>query len=52
MSSAGPKHGDIYIGQAWPGRTAFPDFATEEARDWWAELVSAHVRLGRGGRME
>ncbi len=23
--------GDIYIGQVWPGDTAFPDFATEEA---------------------
>ena len=24
--------GDLYIGQVWPGNTAFPDFVTEEAR--------------------
>ena len=23
--------GDTYIGQVWPGNTAFPDFVTEEA---------------------
>jgi alpha-glucosidase len=26
--------GDTYVGQVWPGNTAFPDFATEEARAW------------------
>jgi alpha-glucosidase len=41
--------GDIYIGQVWPGKTAFPDFATEEARDWWAELVGTHVGPGVAG---
>ncbi len=29
--------GDIYIGQVWPGDTAFPDFVTEEGRAWWGE---------------
>jgi len=24
--------GDVYLGQVWPGNTAFPDFVTEEAR--------------------
>ena len=38
--------GDIYIGQVWPGKTAFPDFVTEEARRWWGELNAAHVRSG------
>jgi alpha-glucosidase len=41
--------GDIYIGQVWPGDTAFPDFATEEARDWWGELNAAHVASGLAG---
>ena len=41
--------GDIYIGQVWPGNTAFPDFATEEARSWWGELNAAHVRSGLDG---
>ncbi len=41
--------GDIYIGQVWPGDTAFPDFATEEARAWWGELNAAHVQSGLAG---
>jgi alpha-glucosidase len=40
---------DIYIGQVWPGNTAFPDFVTEEARTWWGELNAAHVRSGLAG---
>ena len=38
--------GDLYIGQVWPGDTAFPDFVTEEARAWWGELNAAHVGPG------
>ncbi len=41
--------GDLYIGQVWPGNTAFPDFVTEEARTWWGELNAAHVRSGLAG---
>ena len=41
--------GDTYIGQVWPGNTAFPDFATEEARAWWGELNADHVRSGLAG---
>jgi alpha-glucosidase len=41
--------GDIYIGQVWPGNTAFPDFVTEEARAWWGELNAEHVRSGLAG---
>ena len=41
--------GDIYIGQVWPGNTAFPDFATPEARAWWGELNAAHVESGLAG---
>ena len=44
--------GDIYIGQVWPGDTAFPDFVTEEARTWWGELNAAHVRFGLAGHLE
>ena len=41
--------GDIYLGQVWPGNTAFPDFVTEEARTWWgrAERRPCAVRSGR-----
>ncbi|MEO7752068.1 MAG: glycoside hydrolase family 31 protein [Terracoccus sp.] len=41
--------GGTYIGQVWPGNTAFPDFATPEARAWWGELNAAHVRSGLAG---
>jgi alpha-glucosidase len=41
--------GDVYIGQVWPGDTAFPDFVTEEGRRWWGELNAAHVRSGLAG---
>ena len=41
--------GDVYIGQVWPGNTAFPDFATEEAREWWGDLNAAHVESGLAG---
>ena len=41
--------GDVYVGQVWPGDTAFPDFVTEEARAWWGELNAAHVQSGLAG---
>jgi alpha-glucosidase len=41
--------GDIYIGQVWPGNTAFPDFVEEDARNWWGELNAAHVQSGLAG---
>ena len=41
--------GDIYLGQVWPGNTAFPDFVTEEGRTWWGELNAAHVQSGLAG---
>jgi alpha-glucosidase len=41
--------GAIYVGQVWPGKTAFPDFVTAEARKWWGELNAEHVRSGLAG---
>jgi len=41
--------GAIYLGQVWPGRTAFPDFALPEARAWWGEKNAEHVRFGLSG---
>lgn len=43
------ESGSIYIGQVWPGKTAFPDFATQEAREWWGDLNAAHVQSGLAG---
>lgn len=41
--------GHEYHGQVWPGKTAFPDFATAHARDWWGRLNAAHVASGMAG---
>ncbi len=38
--------GSIYEGKAWPGRTVFPDFTSEDVRTWWAREHRA--LLGRG----
>jgi alpha-glucosidase len=43
------ESGEIYVGEVWPGATAFPDFVTEEARTWWGELTAEHVRSGVAG---
>jgi alpha-glucosidase len=41
--------GQIYLGQVWPGRTAFPDFTRSDVREWWADLNARHVEVGVDG---
>jgi alpha-glucosidase len=41
--------GGVYVGQVWPGRTAFPDFTLEETRKWWGRLNAEHVLSGLAG---
>lgn len=41
--------GEIYIGQVWPGNTAFPDFVSQAGRDWWGELNAKWVQSGLAG---
>ena len=41
--------GDLYIGQVWPGDTAFPDFSMPEGRAWWGALNAEHVKSGLAG---
>lgn len=43
------ESGQTYVGQVWPGRTAFPDFVKEEARTWWGRLNAEHVESGLAG---
>jgi alpha-glucosidase len=41
--------GNLYVGQVWPGRTAFPDFSQAQTRAWWGELNANHVASGIAG---
>ncbi len=43
------ESGQTYLGQVWPGRTAFPDFVQEETRRWWGRLNAEHVKSGVAG---
>jgi alpha-glucosidase len=43
------EQGAIYLGQVWPGRTAFPDFASGDARKWWGEWNAKHIQMGLSG---
>ncbi len=43
------ESGTTFIGQVWPGKTAFPDFVTQAGRDWWGELNAQHVKSGLAG---
>ncbi|HBR94212.1 MAG TPA: hypothetical protein DEA90_08615 [Opitutae bacterium] len=35
--------GHIYSGFVWPGRTAFPDYSQESAREWWAKQLEQYT---------
>jgi alpha-glucosidase len=39
----------VYIGHAWPGRTAFPDFSLERVRSFWARHSAAWLSQGISG---
>ena len=41
--------GETYVGQVWPGRTAFPDFSLPATRAWWGRLNAGHVQSGLAG---
>ena len=41
--------GDIYIGEVWPGDTAFPTSPPRRPAPWWGELNAAHVQSGLAG---
>jgi alpha-glucosidase len=43
------ESGSTYIGQVWPGNTAFPDFVQESTRKWWGALNGEHVKSGLAG---
>lgn len=43
------ENGQIYIGQVWPGKTAFPDFTKSECREWWGDKNADLIKQGIAG---
>lgn len=41
--------GDIFIGDVWPGASAFPDFSEGRVREWWKQQQSFYVNMGIDG---
>lgn len=41
--------GDIYFGEVWPGKSAFPDFSEMKVRKWWGEKHRFYQELGVSG---
>src|ERR1700733_10312568 len=41
--------GALYVGQAWPGPSVFPDFTRRETRAWWGSLYRDFVAAGIAG---
>lgn len=40
---------EVYIGEVWPGDSAFPDFLREDVRKWWGELHKELLENGVDG---
>lgn len=43
------ENGEVYVGDVWPGATAFPDFLQEHTRRWWGDLHRFYVDNGVDG---
>ncbi|MGO1370669.1 MAG: glycoside hydrolase family 31 protein [Senegalia sp. (in: firmicutes)] len=43
------KNNHIYIGEVWPGDSAFPDFLRNDVKKWWGELHKELIDLGVEG---
>ena len=41
--------GSVYIGDVWPGPSAFPDFTRPATRKWWGTLFTDFVNTGIRG---
>lgn len=41
--------GELFIGDVWPGESAFPDFTDEKTAAWWGEKHQFYTRLGVEG---
>lgn len=43
------ENGEIYVNQVWPGDAVFPDFSSEEVRNWWADHEKDLIDTGVSG---
>ncbi len=43
------ENGQIYVGQVWPGKTAFPDFSQTKCRTWWGKKNGELLKQGIAG---
>ena len=41
--------GNVYFGDVWPGKSAFPDFSQEKVRKWWGDKQTFYTDLGIEG---
>ncbi|RUT38431.1 DUF5110 domain-containing protein [Paenibacillus anaericanus] len=41
--------GDIFLGEVWPGISAFPDFTEDRTSEWWGEQHRYYTELGIQG---
>jgi alpha-glucosidase len=41
--------GSLYFGEVWPGNSAFPDFTSNNVREWWGEKHKYYADLGIEG---
>ncbi len=43
------KDGSTWHGYVWPGKTYFPDFTKEDAREWWGNKIKFLLEKGISG---
>lgn len=43
------KDGIPYVNEVWPGESVYPDFSTQEVRNWWAENQKIMLDHGVAG---
>ncbi|WP_051314771.1 glycoside hydrolase family 31 protein [Alteribacter aurantiacus] len=41
--------GNVYYGDVWPGKSAFPDFTNEDVQTWWGDKHTFYSDLGIEG---